>query len=364
MSNEKSVSNRYYMFDNLKFLLIILVVIGHFADILCDNLYGDYTGDPSLPISDLFNKIYLFIYAFHMPLFMFLSGLFFKDGEKLNTSKVLKYFVLGMLLKMLLYLSMVVFRTDFKKDIPIDFSLTGGDGAYWYLIALAAFAVIVHAVRNVSPWLVMSFAVLLNFFCGYDNSVGDNFTLSRIIVFFPFFYVGFLVDPQKLADVFTKLYMRILGVVLIAVWAYFSFARLELTYPLRGIFTGRNSFDSVSKTTGIAIGWEHRLLVMSISFILCGAVLALGINRKIPFITKAGSRTLQVYFWHRTVLYALVYFEYPQKLARYFPNNYRVYYILTAVVLTFVLSLKPFGVPLDCIMKQIGNNKGAGKNDK
>lgn len=363
MSTGKSAKSRCYMFDNLKFLLILLVVIGHFADILCVNLYGEYTGDPSLPISDMFNKIYLFIYAFHMPLFMFLSGLFFRDGEKLNSAKALKYFVMGVLLKMLLYLSMVVFRTEFKKDIPIDFSLIGGDGAYWYLIALAAFVVIAHAVRNISPWLVMGFAVLLNFFCGYDNSIGDDFTLSRIIVFFPFFYAGSRFDPHKLADIFTKLYMRILGVVLLAIWAYFSFVKLELTYPLRGIFTGRNSFDSVSETTGIAVGWEHRLLVMVISFVLCGAVLALGINRKIPFITKAGSRTLQVYFWHRTVLYALVYFEYPQKLAEAFPENYKLYYILTAVVLTFILSLKPFGIPLECIMKQIGNNKGAVKND-
>ncbi len=364
MNTEKAVNDRWYMFDNLKFLLIMLVVIGHFADILCVNIYGEYAGDPTLPISDIFNKIYLFIYAFHMPLFMFLSGLFFKDGEKLNSVKVMRYFVMGILLKMLLYLSMVVFRPDFKKDVPIDFSLIGGDGAYWYLIALAAFVVIVHAVRNISPWLVMSLAILLNFFCGYDNSIGDDFTLSRIIVFFPFFYVGFLIDPQKLADIFTKFYMRIMGIILLAVWAYFSFVKLDLTYPLRGIFTGRNSFDSVSETTGIAIGWEHRLLVMSISFVLCFAVLALGVNRKIPFITNAGSRTLQVYFWHRTVLYALVYFEYPQKLAKYFPDNYRLYYILTSVVLTFVLSLKPFGVPLDCIMKHIGKNKGAEKNNE
>lgn len=358
MNSDNNARSRFYMFDNLKFLLIMLVLVGHFADILCVNLYGEYTGDPSLPISDLFNKIYLFIYAFHMPLFMLLSGLFFKDSENLNSSKALKYLIVGILMKMLLYLSMVVFRTDFKKDIPIDFSLIGGDGAYWYLIALAAFVVITHGVRNVKPWLVIGLSVLLNLFCGYDNTIGDDFTLSRIIVFFPFFYVGYLLDPQKIADHFTKFYMRIIGVILLAVWAYFSFARLELTYPLRGIFTGRNSFDDVSESTGVAIGWEHRLLVMSISFVLCAAVLALGVNRYIPFITKAGSRTLQIYFWHRTVLYALVYFEYPQKLAVKFPNHYSLYYILTAVVLTFVLSLKPFGKPLEWIMKQIGNGKG------
>lgn len=348
---------RFYLYDNLKFLLIMFVVIGHFADELTVNLYGEETGDPTLPLSKLFNSVYLFLYAFHMPLFMFISGLFHKTGDKLNGSKALTYFILGMLLKMLLFLSKVIFRPEFEADFETDFSLIGGDGAYWYLIALSAFVLITYAVRNANPALIMVFSILLTLVSGYDNTLGDDFTLSRIVVFFPFFYAGYLCSPEKIYEIFHKAYMKIAGVILIAVWAYFSFVKLELCYPMRRIFTGRNSFDAASEAAGISMGFEHRLLAEAIAFLLCGAFIAVSVNKKIPFITSAGSRTLQVYFWHRPVQYALVYFGYPQFLALHFPNHYELYYILTAAAVTVILSLKPFGAPLNYIVKNIAKYK-------
>ncbi len=131
----KSIQNdkgkqRIYAYDNLKFVLILFVVIGHFSDQLVTNLYGEYGGNPSLPVSELFNKIFLFIYAFHMPLFIFLSGLFYKVEEKFDGAKPARYIILGLLLKMLLYLSMTVFRTDYNKDNEMYFNLIGGDGVF------------------------------------------------------------------------------------------------------------------------------------------------------------------------------------------------------------------------------------------
>lgn len=59
-------NERIYWYDNLKFFLMVLVVLGHGAD------YGtsQYAS---------FRFTYLFVYIFHMPLFLFISGLFFKD---------------------------------------------------------------------------------------------------------------------------------------------------------------------------------------------------------------------------------------------------------------------------------------------
>lgn len=60
---------RVHFFDNLKGILIFLVVFGHFA----------------LPVhsaSDTLNALYGFIYIFHMPLFVFVSGFFAKSIVK------------------------------------------------------------------------------------------------------------------------------------------------------------------------------------------------------------------------------------------------------------------------------------------
>lgn len=55
-------AKRIYKWDNLKCFLIVMVVIGHFV-----NQYA--------PISNTMKSLSLFIYSFHMPLFIFLSGL-------------------------------------------------------------------------------------------------------------------------------------------------------------------------------------------------------------------------------------------------------------------------------------------------
>ena len=87
-------------------------------------------------------------------------------------------------------------------------------------------------------------------------------------------------------------------------------------------------------------------------------------KKKILFISTGGTRTLQVYFWHRTIIYGLTYFGFQQTLARIFPNNWWLYYSLTALVVTAVLCLKIFGKPLDGIMNCVKGCKIDKSTDK
>lgn len=72
--------NRKYNYDNLKGILIFLVVVGHLL----------YTYNYMNPKNA--EKITLFIYTFHMPLFMIISGLF--SNKKTSKEKLLKNIVL------------------------------------------------------------------------------------------------------------------------------------------------------------------------------------------------------------------------------------------------------------------------------
>ena len=60
-----SIKERIYKFDNIKLLTIMLVVVGHVIE-------------PYVDKSDMFKSLFIFIYSFHMPLFIFISGLFQK----------------------------------------------------------------------------------------------------------------------------------------------------------------------------------------------------------------------------------------------------------------------------------------------
>ena len=58
-------AGRIYKYDNVKALLILLVVIGHMTT--------DYVSD-----SHAIRNMTLWIYSFHMPAFIFISGLVHK----------------------------------------------------------------------------------------------------------------------------------------------------------------------------------------------------------------------------------------------------------------------------------------------
>lgn len=356
---------RLYLYDNLKFLLIFLVVLGHFTDGFTVDLFGTASEEQFVPVSMVLNRIFIFIYGFHMPLFMFISGLFHRRdrNERLNGQKVLIFFVLGILLKFLLYFSRVIFQPEYEKtaDNELFFNLMGGDGTFWYLFALAAYLLFCYALRNCNPAFVLCFSVVLALFAGYDNNIGDDYSLSRIIVFFPFYYAGYLIDPETLMKIFSRWYLRILSLAAVCLWAYFSFAKTELVYPLRSLFTGRNSYLDVENATLMECTFWHRLLAMAISAVLCAAFIGISVNVRIPFVSTAGTRTLQVYFWHRTIVYALTYFGYQEMLAHYFPDSWWLYYSLTALAVTALLSLKPFGVPINGVMNCLRKEKGENK---
>ena len=72
----KLTEKRDYLFDNLKALMLFLVVIGHILD-------------PYIERQDsLYRYLMQYIYLFHMPMFAFITGYFTKNTEKARNSAV------------------------------------------------------------------------------------------------------------------------------------------------------------------------------------------------------------------------------------------------------------------------------------
>lgn len=314
---------RIYLFDNLKFLLILLVVVGHFATEFID--------------TKGFKALFLFIYSFHMPLFIFISGLFYKDK---NISKqVFTYLSLGVLLKI------VIFIVKTFLQLKPGFDLFTTDGIPWFMFALAAFVFLKHILKDCNKWFVLSMSLILACFAGFDKNIGDFLVLSRIIIYFPFYFVATIIRKEDLVKLASNKKLKIISVFVILLWAFLCLFKLDPFYSLRPLFTGRNPFNDRLAPYGPLC----RILCYFITSIVSLALICITPNKKINPITTWGSRTLQVYFWHRPVIYFLIELTNVGALCNNFYLEF--VYLFLGVLLTVVLSFKIFSFPVQNILE-------------
>src|SRR5699024_11474008 len=78
--------------SNLKGILIFLVVFGHFIEIYKKEYY----------------ELFVFIYAFHMPVFIFLSGYF---AKRMRISKIIYLILIYLVFKT--FLNVIFFLNDY-----------------------------------------------------------------------------------------------------------------------------------------------------------------------------------------------------------------------------------------------------------
>ena len=193
--------------DNLKFVLMIFVVEGHFG----------------LKLSHIPQIKYLtyYIYIFHMPCFIFISGYFAKNinaGGKLRVDKIMNIMFMYFLFKT----GNVLLGYVFNKDI--SFSLFRDTSAPWYLVALFIWYLSVPLIERIKPSCLIIGSFLLGLVVGYIGSIKDIFSLSRVFVFFPFFIIGFCLSAdrlQRFLDKKLRLYaVTVMIIILIFVLIY------------------------------------------------------------------------------------------------------------------------------------------------
>ena len=317
---------RIYVWDNLKCFLMVSVVLGHFV-----NQYAEYSFMRSLTI---------FIYSYHMPLFIFMAGLLQKPWNKdrsFRWDKPVYYIILGYLLKIAIYLIKVCFG---KSAV---FSLTMDTGIPWYMFAMAAYMTLAYILRERNPKICLPVSVIVALLAGYFNGINSFLYLSRIIVFFPFYYAGYLLDSEKVIKFTQKKRVKQISIVVILTGLFVSFYWIKNIFSYIRIFTGRNPYALINVDH---CGWGHRLLCYGITLVMSVAVMSLMSEKKSKLAQQVGKNTLQIYFWHRLVLYMMMYSGFSDGIRQYCGPIWMLVFLAIGVALTFLLSLDIFGWPL------------------
>ena len=316
---------RIHKWDNLKSILMFLVVIGHFSNQFTDNT--------------MMRSISLFIYAFHMPLFIFVSGLFCKSWlqKEFSWDKPLYYILIGYLLKIAIY----VIKISFGKS-P-NFYLFEDTGIPWFMFAMAAFLVITYLTRKWDWRLLLPASILLACIAGYFDQIGNFLYLSRILVFFPFYYIGYLLKPATVIDKLNRRWMRWASLAVLLTGMLVCIFCIQDIYSYIRLFTARNAYEFINVDD---CGALHRLAWYGIAVLMSMAVIILTPNKEYKLADRIGQRTLQIYFWHRLILYVIMYSGFAAQLMEQMPMFWEFVYLLIAIAVTILLVPKCFSLPL------------------
>lgn len=315
---------RVAKFDNAKALLIFLVVFGHgIAPFL-----GTHAG----------KFLDLWMYSFHMPLFVFIGGLFAKRTVNSKPFDFLKFFsfiALHYFIKTIEYFAILgsgqkaTFRWFFEKNVA------------WYIFVMALHLLIAHLLRKINPIAVIigSFAAALA--VGYIDCIEDTLMLSRVFVFFPLFYIGYAVDSNKLIEALDKKSLRILSVVILVAFTLITFFYTDELYKLRYLFTGNNPYYEFGDDW-YPYGAILRTIAYSVSIAVSLCFLVLIPKRHLPVITTIGSRSMSIYVFHRPLQHLMNGLFLVSALKGDNPKIIMLIIFGISVVLTLLLTLKIF----------------------
>lgn len=326
----KTKGNRIAGYENIKFFLMFLVVFGHVLE-------NEYSFENAIVRSCFFG-----IYFFHMPAFIFLSGLMQKVDAPLSWKKVLSFVILGYCYKI-----MITLVTGFGTG-KWSFSFLKENGIPWFMFVMALCPIFVYVVKSINPIFMLSFSIALGCMAGFDKCLVDGIlVLGRTIVYFPFYLLGCYLDAEKLLGFCKRKVIRGIAAVTVLVYLGIIFTRIDKVYKLRHILTGKNAYSEWAL--------EHSPILLRLgcyagAFVLIITLISLIPDRKFPIITSAGGRTLGIYFWHRIILYLLKYSGAFSIIKRNFGNE--VWFgAVFALILCIILSRKIFSVPVNYVMK-------------
>lgn len=318
----RSKSGREYYFDNLKFILIFLVVLGHFVEL---SMYN----------SNNAKIIWTFLYSFHMPLFVFISGYFAKNAVKnKNINRGIIFLLIYLLMKIVMHI------VDKCCGLNPNLNLSTVNSVQWYVFALGAWYLISILLKNINQKYLFVFSIILALIIGFDKNIGDTFCISRILVFYPFFLLGLNTNKEPLMNIVKNKRIRIVSIfyLVILILLFILFAdELNLLKP---IFLGKSAYNSLKNSIepwGVCVraGWY---IIATITGISVMSIIPKGKT----IVTKLGQRTISVYFYHAII------FRVCSKLE----ISFRVYQeILLAIIVVLIFSTKLFATPLEKILK-------------
>lgn len=263
---EQDLLKRDKSFDGLKYFLIFLVILGH------------------MNTSD-FNALWTskIIYAFHMPVFIFVSG-YFSSAEIINVSrlwkwvrKILVIYIIAQLIQNLLFISLggSVAITKLLFITP--------QMALWYLISLIFWRLLLIVAGQLGGGYFVCFtflSLIIVFIVGFVPLTILSF--QRTFTFLPFFMIGYLFKKYSLLHKLESVPL-LLTIIIFVVGLY--------TSQFLPVYIPSKPYNDISDM--VVLVFQTML-----GFLLCLCVVRFSRTGLFDVFSSYGQNTLWIYIGH------------------------------------------------------------------
>ena len=307
---------RMWKLDNIKAILIFLVVLGHLFE---------------LRNQGFINFSVILIYFFHMPAFVFCSGYFSKPRNK---KAIVKFLLLYLVIQTLYYLFYNYCLGENKKLTYCTPYRT-----LWFLLALFVWNVLLiffDTNSHKKQFFIILSSIILGLIIGYISYPSLKiFSISRIFVYLPFFLMGYYLKknditllwkeklPNNSKKVISALLMIMIVGILFYIWQNYKQWAYEWLY------------GSISYKAG-GYGLLERLIQYIVAILCIISFLWFIPNKKYKF-TYIGKYTLVIYLLHNFIVKTIE----SMKVLSDNPYIFLLQTSIIAVVLTTILPILP-----------------------
>ena len=298
---------RDYRIDSLKGFLIILVVIGHVITTL-DN------------VNVINHAVMGFIYVFHMPLFILISGYLTRPSHEQNERKLWRGIINIFIVVVIFQFFNMLRHLPLGKD-PIKMLLEFPYGILWYLMSLIYWRLMLYYTPQSllrRPLIYLALAFAFSILIGLTH-LGNFLSIQRAINFYPFFLLGYYYKQGEISNKWWK------NNILHACTAIILLPLIFWLYPRCG-----NVLNGADHYTLSGIPQKSLVLICSTAM----SLLVFNLCRDHKWLRPIGQDSIFYYLYHIYLLMVIV-----APVVKYFdlPKSFPFVLLYTAIIMGALL---------------------------
>lgn len=274
---------RNISFDNIKAILIFLVVFGHFVEL-------------HIAQDAFLRPIWIFAYAFHMPMFALVSGIF----SKANLDEKQSVQLIRNIVAPLLGFELIYEATEYliRGSFSVYAGLIAPYWMLWYLMSLLCWRLLLPLFARLQFPLILSLGLAL--VTSYSEHLGYLLSGARTLFFFPFFILGWKLGANAFVSKGRDWRLICMASAIVIAGSIMCFL-LPAQFDYRWLY---GSFSLHRLEMADLSGSLYQLLQYGVSTLLGLSILYL-LSLRDWGLARVGQRSMYVFLWHGMALIAL-----------------------------------------------------------